>query len=268
MPANDWTITAYFTFLAALTGAAGGSFMNCLSWRLARGESVAKGRSRCVFCGHVLGIADLVPVLSWVLLRGRCRYCGRKISCRYVYTELFMAAASTALLLRYGLTPATPFYQVYSFILLGIGLMDWETFEIPDGFHAAAILWWTAGLLMGNGPVVPHIIKGLAGGFAIAGPILCISLVCDRILGRDSLGGGDIKLFFVTGLYLGFAVNLLNVIVSCILALILAGLTAKRRKTAEDPAAIPFGPAISLSALLCLIWGEQAVGLYMRFFGL
>ena len=110
MPANDWGFTLYITILAAVTGAAGGSFVNCLSWRLVRGQKVSKGRSCCPSCGHVLGVLDLVPVVSWFALRGRCRYCGERISFRYAAVELLSAFGAICLLYRFGLTPAAPYY--------------------------------------------------------------------------------------------------------------------------------------------------------------
>lgn len=268
MPANDWGFTLYVTVLAAVTGAAGGSFVNCLSWRLVRGEQVTKGRSHCPSCGHVLNVLDLVPVVSWFALRGRCRYCGERIPFRYAGVELLSAAGAVCLLFRYGLTLNTPFYLVFSLILLGVALTDLESYEIPDRFHAAAILWWCLGAMISPRPLASYFLWGLLGGAAIAGAMLAVSLVFDKLLGRESLGGGDVKLFFVTGLYLGPVVNLLNVILSCVLALGLAALLAESRKKREDPAAIPFGPAIAAGTWLCLLFGDMAVTWYLGLFGL
>ena len=258
MPADDWGFTLYVTILAAVTGAAGGSFVNCLSWRLVRGQKVTKGRSCCPSCGHVLGALDLVPVASWFALRGRCRYC----------VELLSAFGAISLLYRFGLTPAAPYYPVFSLILLGVALTDLESYEIPDCFHVAAILWWCVGALITEKPLGSYIISGLSGGILIAGGMLAVSLVFDRLLGRESLGGGDVKLFFVTGLYLGLAVNLLNVIVSCLLALILAALLPDSGRKPGDPAAIPFGPAIAAGTWLCLLGGGPLVSWYLGLFGL
>ena len=268
MSLSDYATTAYLIFLAALIGAVGGSFVNCLSWRYVRGEKVTKGRSRCTFCGHVLGAFDLIPIVSWVGLRGRCRYCGEKISPRYVLAEVLMALVAVGLLFRFGLTLRLPFYLFYAFILLAVALIDLESYEIPDRFHVVAILWWLIGVALLERPFLSYLLRGLVGGFAVAGGMLAISLIFDRILGRESLGGGDIKLLFVTGLYLGFAVNLLNLVISCFFGLALAAATAKARTDREDPAAIPFGPAIAASTALCLICGESIVQWYLRFCGL
>ena len=101
-------------------------------------------------------------------------------------------------------------------------------------------------------------------GFLFGGLLLLIA----AMVSNNGIGGGDIKLLFVTGLYLGFAVNLLNLVISCFFGLALAAATAKARTDREDPAAIPFGPAIAASTALCLICGESIVQWYLRFCGL
>ncbi len=90
----------------------------------------------------MLGVPDLVPVFSWIFLRGKCRYCKAPISSRYMWTEILMGVVAVSLLIRYDLSLKALFYLVFGFILLGESLTDLEVFEIPDGFHLAAILWW------------------------------------------------------------------------------------------------------------------------------
>lgn len=263
---THWTITAYFTFLAFLTGAAGGSFINCLSWRIVHGERVTEGRSHCTFCGHVLGVLDLFPVLSWVFLKGKCRYCNAHISSRYLLTELLMGTVAVTLLFRYGLSLTTLFYLILAFILLGESLTDLEIYEIPDGFHLAAIVWWCLYLPFCGEPVLSRLVGGLLGGGVIAGGMLLLTMVFDRIMGKETMGGADIKLFFVTGLYLGLLGNLLNLIASCIMGLVFAAFSARSRRENEDPSLIPFGPAIAAGTWFCLIFGERIITWYTGFF--
>ncbi|MCC8024971.1 MAG: prepilin peptidase [Clostridium sp.] len=261
-----WTLTAYLITLTFLIGAAGGSFINCLSWRLVHGERVAKGRSHCTVCGHVLGVPDLVPVFSWIFLRGKCRYCKAPISSRYMWTEILMGVVAVSLLIRYDLSLKALFYLVFGFILLGESLTDLEVFEIPDGFHLAAILWWCLYLPFSGGSVPARLTGGLLGGAVIAGGILLLTMIFDRILGKESMGGADIKLFFVTGLYLGLLGNLLNLIASCIMGLFFAALSSKARSGNEDPSLIPFGPAIAAGTWFCLLFGEGIITWYTGFF--
>lgn len=285
----DHWLTAYLAAIAAIIGAAGGSFVNCLAWRTVHGEKITGGRSHCTQCGHVLGVLDLIPVFGWLFRRGRCRYCGERISPRYLAAELFMTGVSLCLLFRFDVSVPYVFVLGFAFLLLAVGLVDLESYEIPDRFLAAAFLWWCLFLPAHRADLAAYLLDGAAGGFFIGGGLFAVSLVFDRILGRDSLGGGDIKLFFVTGLYLGLAVNLLNLIISCILGLVLAGVLAasERRKekkqtgkmakeetegTAADrgngsePGQIPFGPAIALSTLVCLLAGREITGWYLSLF--
>lgn len=263
---TDWSIITYFIILTFITGAAGGSFINCLSWRLIHGEQVTGGRSHCTDCGHVLGVLDLIPVLSWIFLRGRCRYCKASISSRYIWTEVLMGIVAVSLLFRYNLSLKTIFYLVFAFILLGESLTDLEIYEIPDGFHLAAVIWWCLYLPFSRQPLSVRLTEGVLGGSIIAGGLLLITMVLDRILGKESMGGADIKLFFVTGLYLGILGNLLNLIVSCIIGLFFAVLSFRSRKKKEDPSLIPFAPAIAAGTWFCLLYGEGIITWYIRFF--
>ena len=94
-------ITAYILVITALLGLVMGSFCNAWAWRLAHGESIARGRSHCAVCGHTLAARDLVPLLSWLTLRGKCRYCGEPISPRYPAVELVSGLHYVSILLRY-----------------------------------------------------------------------------------------------------------------------------------------------------------------------
>ena len=117
-------MTAYICILAAVAGAVFGSFINCAAWRIAHGENFLKGRSHCAECGHVLGIGDLIPVISYLALKGKCRYCGKKISPRYMLTELAMAAAFVLCLLRFDLSGQALRGMGFAVILLGLSLVD------------------------------------------------------------------------------------------------------------------------------------------------
>ena len=258
-------LRAYLLFLAALLGLAFGSFAGCAASRLAAGESFVRGRSRCDACGHVLGPLDLVPVLSWLFLRGRCRYCGAKIPAACPVTELLSAAAFAALVWRYGLTLRTLESLVLTVLLLILALVDWETGLIPDRLLLAAganfVLF--AGL---TGRFETALVQGLWGGLALAGPLLALVLVMDKVLGRESMGGGDIKLFFVVGLYFSWREALFILITACALGIALALLTRKTTGDPENPRAFPFGPAIAAAAVVSLLAAEPVMAWYLGLF--
>ncbi len=245
---------------AAAFGAVMGSFLNCAAWRVAHGEDWVHGRSRCPACGHVLGPAELVPVLSWLLLRGRCRHCGKAISARYVLAELFCALLAVACLLRFGATALCLRNLALLYCLFCLSLVDWESFLIPDGCLAVAACAWLLALpfpWQGWRWAVSRVLAGLAFG----GAALLLSLAMDRALGKESLGGGDIKLLAVAGLYLGWIGSLLSLLLACLLGLALAA--ALRRGRGE---AVPFGPAIAVSAAALLFLGDAAAKWYLGFF--
>ena len=197
----------YCCCVAAVLGAVMGSFLNCAAWRIAHGQNFLKGRSHCPECGHVLSVGDLVPVFSWLFLRGKCRYCGAKVSVRYLLAELFMAAVTVVCLLRYDLTVLCLRNYIFLCCLFCLSLVDLEDYTIPDGcLLVSAAVWLLAlpFLHMSWKESLLHLLAALVFG----GGLLLLSLAMDRILKKDTLGGGDIKLYFVVGLYPGPAVCL------------------------------------------------------------
>ena len=270
----------YFGILAFVLGTVFGSFLNCMAWRIAHHESVLKGRSHCAVCGHALGAADLVPVFSYLFLKGRCRYCHEKISPRYVAAEVVCGCGFVLSFIRFGLTLRTLQVIVLFCILLALSLVDFEIYEIPDRFIIAGIIWFfatswmggrrlnlmgmTTGLLQEGERLSlsawgTNLLSGVIGGFAIGGGMLLLSLLFDHVLGRESMGGGDIKLFFMTSLYLGLLQGLFSLILSCIVGLVIAAVMRQKK--------VPFGPAISLAAFLSLLYGEAFVNWYLSLIG-
>ena len=248
----------YCSLLAAVLGACLGSFLNCAAWRIVHGESFLKGRSHCTSCGHALGIKDLVPVFSWVFLKGRCRYCGKHVPARYPLTELFFAAVTVLSLLRFDLTVLCLRNYIFLCCLFLLALTDMEGMVIPDGCHIISILAWIGTsfiLFEGIKSIFPYILSAVIYG----GGLLLISLILDKMLGRESLGGGDIKLFFVAGLYLGPVGTLFTMIAACAAGLLFAGVRSLR---GGDDRAFPFGPWIAGAAAFMLLYGDPLINWY------
>ncbi len=260
-------LAVYACILAVILGAVFGSFLNCMAWRMVHGESVLKGRSHCASCGHELHAADLVPVFSYLLLKGKCRYCGERVSPRYMATELVSAGLWLLCLTQLGLTPSLIRGLLLTCILFVLSLIDLESYRIPNALILALLVVYavtfpfvelpigTAGGQALSETVKTALAGSLGGAFLLGGGLLLISLIFDRLSGKEGLGGGDIKLFFAAGLYLGPLRGLLCVIVSCIFGL---GFAAARKNQK-----IPFGPAISVGILFCLYWGEPLVNRYL-----
>lgn len=248
----------YIYALAGILGAVFGSFINCFAWRIANGEKVTKGRSHCPVCGHELGALDLIPIISYIALKGKCRFCGARISPRYIAAEAALAFVFILALWRFGLTVETLELCVLSCILLALSLVDLEKYVIPDRFIIAGIIWWAV-LLPFRPYIIGSLISGLAGGVIIGGGILLLSFVFDKITGKEGMGGGDIKLFFMTGLFLGPLKGLLSLMIACVIGLVFAAF-AKNRK-------IPFGPSISLAVYITMLTGQVAVNWYLSLLG-
>ena len=192
-------ITVYCCAMAALLGACMGSFLNCLTWRMLHGESVLHGRSHCDVCGHVLGVRDLVPVLSYVCSGGKCRYCGAKLSARHVWGELAGGAMFVSALLKYDISLQVLEAWLLACVLLACAFADLEGYIIPDQF-----LLFGAGVfivfLVWEPEPLHRLIQGALGGLAVPGALLAVVRMMEKRMGREAMGGGDLKLLALTGL--------------------------------------------------------------------
>ncbi|MBE7002817.1 MAG: prepilin peptidase [Ruminococcaceae bacterium] len=251
----------YVILVSVFLGAALGSFLNCAAWRTVRGESFVKGRSRCPDCGHTLEAGDLVPILSWIILGGKCRYCKKPIPARYMLVELGFALITLACVDRFAVTLLCLRNLVFLCCLYFLTLTDLDAQIIPDGcLLIGLIVWVVTAPFLYESWIDP--LLSLVAALVYGGGLLLLSMVMDRVLGRDSLGGGDIKLFALTGLYLGLIGTLFALLLSAVLGLVFALLLKKRRSQA-----FPFGPAIAAADALMLLFGDGLVSWYLGLLG-
>ena len=235
-----------------------GSAINCMASRIVANESWVSGKSHCEHCGHELGFFDLFPVLSYVFLGGKCRYCHKHISARYVLVEIFCGLSFVLLFLRNRTLDYTLLeYIILTIILFGLSLVDLDSYIIPDGFIIAGIINWLIFGLFATDKKA-YYLSGLIGGFCIGGFILVMSLVMDHILKKESLGGGDIKLLFIVCLYTGPFKGLLLLFLSCLIGLFFVVLLKERK--------IAFGPSISIATFLVLLYGDRLLSWYLNLF--
>ena len=246
----------FFVIVTAVFGLVMGSFLNCAAWRIAHGESFVKGRSHCPECGHTLGATELIPVLSFAIQKGRCKACGSRLSVRYPFTELAFSCITVLCLLRFDLTVLCLRNYIFICCLFVLFLTDLDDMIIPDGCHIVSIAAWVI--------AQPFLFTGwrdtllsVGAAFLFGGGLLVVSLVMDRVLGRDSLGGGDIKLFFVIGLYLGMIGTLFTLMFACIVGLLIHTLSRGEKKRE-----FPFGPSIAVSAAAMLLFGQPLISWY------
>lgn len=254
------SVQIYLTVLCFVLGAVLGSGLNCLAYRMARGQKWTKGHSVCPACGARLKALDLIPVVSWLALKGKCRSCKAPVSPRYFLTELGLGLLFAATLWRFGLTVELGLWLVFECCLFCLSLVDLETQIIPDRFLLIPAVLRLVWLLAVGG--LGSLWAGLWPGLVVGGAVLVLSLVMDKILKKDSMGGGDIKLLAVLGLYFGLAQSLLLVVIACFVGIALAAALVK----AKPGAAFPFGPALAAAAVITMFIGQPVIAWYLGLF--
>jgi leader peptidase (prepilin peptidase)/N-methyltransferase len=225
-----------------------GSFLNVVIYRLPRGESIVTGRSHCTHCGKMIAWYDLVPLVSYLLLGGRCRDCNASISWRYPLVECLTAGLFLVLYLHFGPTMALLKYLFLSALLVAVSFIDIEHFLIPNSLVLAGVV---CGVVFSLFVHDISIWSALLGAASCSGLLLLVSLVR-----RGGMGMGDVKLAVVTGLFLGWSLGMVGLwigVVSC--GLLCIFLMAARIRGHKDP--VPFGPFIALGAIVVLLWGWQ-----------
>ena len=253
-------LVVYLTCLFAVLGLVMGSALNCLALRLAEGKKWSgKERSECPHCHHILTPGELIPLVSWLVQKGKCRHCGAKISPRYPITETVLAAAYAACFLQFGLSLRLISVLVFVSCLFCLSLVDLDTQIIPDRFILIPLATRIVELLVTEG------FQGLSAlipGLIIGGGVLVLSLIMDKVLKKDTMGGGDIKLLFLCGCFLALPECLLMVMIACILGIAMASILLK----VDSETAFPFGPAISVAAVITLFIGNPVMNWYMSLF--
>lgn len=254
----DSLLTAYILFWLTVFGAVMGSFLDCAAWRIAHGESLVRGRSHCGSCGHSLGVRDLIPVFSYLFHRGRCRYCGEKIPTECLASEVLGAVGFLGLGWHFGLRAELAMWLILASILLVLALIDWNIQKLPDKLLVLAVVNRLAFLVILGQPAGETLVGMVMGACSVSVPLLLIVLAADRLLGRETMGGGDIKLMFALGLYMDWLAMCLILLVACVLGIAL-GLFVRKK---ERNGAIPFGPAIITAWYLVLLFGGPLLTWY------
>ena len=258
-------LTAYCLVLAFVTGAAVASFLGCMGWRMCNGESVLKGRSHCDSCGHVLTVRDLIPILSYVKNRGRCSYCNTSIGALHFYGEVIVAVAFVLTTIRFDISVRLMPMLLFVCILYLISVTDIYAQVIPDSCLLVAVLIRLLYYFLWEGFQWKTFILLFVDGFAVSVPLLFLVLLMEKVWKKEAMGGGDIKLLFVTGMYLGWAENLLALFFACIVGIVV-GLIQQKREKAEESVYFPFGPSIAVGAGMSMLVGEQLIHAYLSLF--
>lgn len=236
-----------------LIGLVIGSFLNVLIYRIPLKQSVVKGSSNCPRCSHRLNWLDLFPLLSYLFLRGKCRYCKSPISPRYPAVEAANAVCYYLIYINNGLQLSSLLYAVVCSSLIVLGLIDYDHKIIPNRFH---IIVGVCALLLALISRELTWIERLLGMFSISVPLFVIALF------TGGIGEGDVKLFAVCGFLLGWKLILLTMLLSSFFAAVY-GITLMVIKRAKGKTEIPFGPFIAFAVLVCMFAGDRLINLYL-----
>jgi len=247
-------MSALYTILTFIFGLVIGSFVNVLILRQDNLKSIINTRSQCPQCKTKLKWIDLIPVLSYLMLRGKCRYCGKKISIQYPLVELGLGFLFVLLFFNFGINLAFAFYALIFSLLTVVFVTDLKTETIPEIFvWIALILSIIFGWYFGSFSLRPLVLGGLVGGGLLALLVL---------ISREKwMGAGDIKIGLILGVLVGYPMAVLGVFLSFILGAIV-GLVYLGLKTKTMKDSLPFAPFLIISTLLCLTFGKFLVGWY------
>lgn len=245
-------------FIAVL-GLVIGSFLNVCIYRIPMEQSIAFPPSHCTNCNHKLTPLDLIPVISYIFLRGKCRYCKEKISARYPLIEVLNSVLYLLIYFKFGLTLITLKYCILTSILIVIGMIDYDTQFVYTsttlfGGIIACIFIIIQGVIYKNG-VFDLLLGGLIG-FGIIGLIVFFT---------KGMGEGDIEIAAVCGLFLGVKGILLGLFISIIIGGVVGIiiLLCKLKKAKEK---IAFGPFIAIGSLISMLWGIEILRSYYSMF--
>ncbi len=244
----------------AVLGLIVGSYLNVVIYRLPRGISTVLPRSRCPGCGAAIRARDNVPVFSYLLLRGRCRSCGTKISWRYPLVEAATALLFVACLFRFGLTVEALVAVVFSCLMLALALIDYDHMILPDRITLPGIV---LGLAVQPWIHWVGLVASVLGVLLGAGILLAVWGAWYLIRKEEGMGLGDVKMLALIGAFLGWK-GVLVALFCGALAGSVVGIALMRWGSHDMRSKLPFGTFLALGGLIALFAGEAIAGFYAR----
>jgi len=243
--------------ILAVLGLCVGSFCNVLIFRLPKGEEFVKTPSHCMTCGHKLAWYENIPLVSWLIQKGKCRGCGEKISAQYPAVEAINALAwlLTGFVCGGDLIKTALYCALFS-LLMVIAVIDWRTFEIPNGLNLAILVLGIIRLVTDLGNWKLYLIG-----------MVCVSLfflIIWLVTGGAGIGMGDVKLMGAAGLLVGWKNIVLGMFVGCVIGAVIHIIRMKRGAGRR----LAFGPYLAAGTWLATLFGDAALAWYLGLFGL
>ncbi|MEE8575567.1 MAG: prepilin peptidase [Thermodesulfobacteriota bacterium] len=245
-----------FVFMFAVTI---GSFLNVCIYRIPEKQSIVFPPSACPECKTPIRWFDNIPIISYLILAGKCRVCKTRISIKYLLIEALTGLLALAIYFVYGLSPDFLIYFSFTCVLIVISFIDLKYQIIPDKISLPAIpLGFAASFVLADITYVDSLIGIAAGG----GVLIAVTVGFLLITGKEGMGGGDVKLLAMIGAFLGWKsvvyVLIVSSFVGAVIGVIYLSMAGKEK---SDP--IPFGPFLALGALSYLFFGQWVIDLYM-----
>lgn len=256
------TWDVYWIVVAGCLGLIFGSFATVVAYRVPRGTSIVTGRSRCPSCDKQIAWYDNIPLLGYLLLRGKCRNCGVRISPRYFWIEFATGASWAILVARYGMSFEVAIFAAFFWVLVVLTAIDLEHKLLPNKIvYPTFVASWVALSLAAviDGDLDP--LKGAAFGALIFGGFLFTV----AFIAPAGMGGGDVKLAFVLGTYMGYNGSIGVTLVGMFLSFLLGGVIgiAMLMRGEGRKAQIPFGPFLAAGTVLAILWGRPILDWYL-----
>lgn len=254
--------------MVGLLGLVIGSFVNVLIYRVPRGRSVVTPRSRCNDCEAQLRVVDNIPVLSWIVLGGKCRNCGKDISIRYPFVEILNSLVFIAVASVVGFTASLPIALVLSSALIALAFIDAEHMILPNlityPLFLLLLFYRLVESILLTGDSTP-IVEGLLGSLVGGGVLFGLGALWKILRGVDAMGLGDVKMMVAVGMYLGWDLVLLAIFLGALLGTV-GGAIFIGRDLGNLQSRIPFGVFLALGSFVSMLIGREMIGWYLDTF--
>lgn len=249
-------MTVYIAVCTVLFGLLIGSFLNVCIFRIPEKQSIAFPPSHCMSCGHKLGVLDLFPLFSYIFLGGKCRYCKARISIQYPFVEFLNALLYLLGFYKFGLSLQFVFFALLCSLLIVLTFIDFKYMLLPNILVAIVAVLGILYMLLVKRQYLDSLWGALAGG----GFFLLLFLVT-----RGNMGGGDIKLMFAVGIWLGLKGTAMAALFAFVIGAI-ASVAVLIKNGGGRKTKIPFGPFIALGTIMSLCWCNEILSWYLSFF--
>lgn len=246
------TITILMYIIIFMFGIVIGSFLNVCIYRIPLKEDIVKVRSHCMSCGYKLEWYDLVPLLSFLFLRGKCRKCGEKLSVQYPLIEALNGILYVIIVLFHGVNIDSLLYCLLGSALIVLSVIDFRTYEIPFGINLFILALGLIRLALDYHNFLSYLIGSLA--------VSAFLTILYYATGGRAIGGGDVKLMAVCGLFLGWKLIILAFLLGCVLGAVIHVI---RMKVSGEDHVLAMGPYLSAGVMIAALWGNQMLTWYL-----